>query len=182
MLELLFLVALLSWAVISAFEFLAALPAGPAIVPALIALPVLAALRARMIVRARQLDFIDYRRRPIPPERFFWPSNRRHLVQRAAAASAMAVLMWTLVLLRPQRLEPDAASLAAWLAALTGTLAAAEFLAALAVHLRASQRFDPLGPGIVGLLRRGLYRLSDNHEFLGEEPLPREKRQRESVY
>jgi len=24
--------------------------------------------------------------------------------------------------------------------------------------------------------------LSDNHEFLGEEPLPREKRERESVY
>lgn len=182
MLELLFLVALVAWAVISAFEFLAALPSGPALVPALIALPVLAAVRARMIVQARQLDFINRRRRPVPPERFFWPTTRRQLLKRAAAASAVAFLMWTLVLLRPQRLEPDAASSAAWLAALVGTLAAAEFMAAMAVHLRASQRLDPLGPGLVGLLRRGLYRLSDNHEFLGEEPLPREKRQRESVY
>jgi hypothetical protein len=182
MLELLFLFALIAWAVITAFEFLASLPAGPAILPALLIVPVLAAVRANSIARARRLGFLHRRGRPLPPDRFFWPSTRRHLLRRAVLAAPVAAFMWALVLLRPQRLGPDAGSLAAWLAALVGTVAAAEALAAAAVHLRASQRFDPLAPGFVGLLRRGLYRLSDNHEFLGEEPLPREKRRRESVY
>lgn len=182
MLELLFLFALIAWGVITAFEFLASLPAGPAILPALVIIPVLAAVRARRIVRERQLDFIHRRGRPVPPERFFWPTNRRHLLRRAAFALPVAAMLWTLLLMRPQRLAPDVESLAGWLAALAGTLAAAEALAAAAVHLRASQRLDPLAPGFIGLLRRGLYRLSDNHEFLGEEPLPREKRTRESVY
>jgi len=61
-------------------------------------------------------------------------------------------------------------------------LAAAEVFAAGSLYLRASHWFDRHAPGFVGWARRALYRLSDNDEFLGEEPMPREKRRREKVY
>jgi hypothetical protein len=85
-------------------------------------------------------------------------------------------------MLSPAEWSASRASLVGWLAGAAGIVALAEVCAALWLYVRASQRFDRLAPRAVGWLRRGLYRISDNHEFLGEEPLPREKRRRESVY
>jgi len=182
MLELLFVVALLSWVAILCLQFLAALPAGPAILSSLVLVPVLSVLRARGVINSNDLHFIDRRRRPVPPERFFWPATRRKLGRRALGALLLALVSWWLALARPDRLAADWASLPGWLASACGAVCLVEFLACGWIYLRASQRFDPQAPSLVGWLRRGLYWLSDNHEFLGEEPLPREKRKREGVY
>ncbi len=182
MLELLFVVALMCWAAISCLQYLAALPAGPALLAALVLVPPLAALRARHLVPACSLDLLSSGRRPVPPERFFWPSTRRKLGRRALAALFLAGAAWALALNRPERLAADWASLPGWLLSVSAAACSIEFLSCSWIYLRASQRFDAQAPGLVGWLRRGLYWLSDNHEFLGEEPLPREKRKRESVY
>ena len=67
-------------------------------------------------------------------------------------------------------------------AAVAAIASLTELAAAVWLYFRASQLFDNLAPTALGWLRVGLYRLSDNHEFLGEEPLPRSKRVRESIY
>lgn len=182
MLELLFVVALLCWVAISCLQLLAALPAGPAILASLVLVPTLAVLRARGVIISHDLHFLGRRRRPVPPERFFWPATRRKLGRRALGALLLAVASWWLVLGCPDRLTADWKSLPGWLASAFGAACTVEFVACAWIYLRASQRFDPQAPGLVGWLRRGLYWLSDNHEFLGEEPLPRERRKREGVY
>jgi hypothetical protein len=182
MLELLFFVALLGWVAVSSLQYLAALPAGPAILAALVLVPPLALLRGRRLLTHHHLDFLQGHRRPLPPERFFWPTTRRRLGLRTLLMAVIAVTGWSLALGRTERLAADWVSVSGWLAAACGSACSVEFLAACWLYLRASQRFDPQAPGLVGWARRALYRISDNHEFLGEEPLPREKRKRESVY
>ncbi|MFM5984996.1 MAG: hypothetical protein ACKO9I_06670, partial [Sphaerospermopsis kisseleviana] len=61
-------------------------------------------------------------------------------------------------------------------------LALGEALACGWLYIRASHWFDRHAPSLVGWMRRMLYRISDNHEFLGEEPFPRERRHREKVF
>ncbi len=73
-------------------------------------------------------------------------------------------------------------SLAGWGSAFFAILAVAEALASGCLYVRASHWFDRHAPNFVGWTRRLLYRLSDNHEFLGEAPLPREQRRREKVF
>lgn len=182
MVELLFLVALVAWVVISVLEYLAGLPAAATLAAAAVVVPLLAPARLRALRRAGRLDFIRGTRRPVPPERFYWPVVRRHLGWRLALACLVAVAAWPVALAWPARAAADPASLTGWVAGLLGIASLAEALAAGWLYVKASQRFNRLKPGLVGWLRRGLYRLSDNHEFLGEEPLPRRKTERESVY
>ena len=183
MLELLFLVAIISWGVISVVQYLAALPAAPTLLAATLLVPVLALTRGRQIARRCSIHLGRGRRRmPLPPERFYWPATRRWLGRRTILAAGIAAAAWPAALVWPARNVPDAASLAGWTAAVVAITALAETAAGLWLYVKTSQRFNRQTPGLVGWLRRGLYRLSDNHEFLGEEPLPREKRVRESVY
>ena len=183
MLELLFLVAIISWGVISVGQYLAALPAAPTLLAATLLVPVLALTRGRQIARRRNIHLGRGRRRmPLPPERFYWPATRRWLGRRTILAAGIAAAAWPAALVWPARNVPDAASLAGWTAAVVAITALAEAAAGLWLYVKTSQRFNRQTPGLVGWLRRGLYRLSDNHEFLGEEPMPREKRAREAVY
>lgn len=182
MLELLFVVAFVSWVAIHIFLYLASLPAAATLLAGTILIPLLAWWRARTLTWQPALALLQTRRRPIPPERFYWPHTRRRLGWRLCGAATLALAAWPVALTFPAQAGSDAASLAGWLAGALAILASGETLATLRVYLMASQRFDRLKPEFVGWLRRGLYRLSDNHEFLGEEPLPREKKQRESVY
>ena len=182
MFELLFIIALLAWAAISCLEFLAALPAAPTLAVAALTVPFLTAWRLRFLARRGHLDFVAARRRPLPPEKFYWPTTRRQLGWRTICSAIAAAAAWPLALTWPARWAPDAASVTGWIAAAVGVAAIAEMLAGAWLYVRASQRFHHLAPSALGWLRVGLYRLSDNHEFLGEEPLPRQKRARESVY
>jgi hypothetical protein len=183
MLELLFVVALVSWAAISVLQYLAALPAAPTLLAAAFLVPILACCRARRIAQRRKIESVRRRKRPpLPPERFYWPATRRWLGRRAIFAGCVAAASWPVAVIRPVRAAFDAAVLAEWAAAFLAITALAEAAAALWLYVTTSQRFNRQTPGLVGWLRRALYRLSDNHEFLAEEPLPREKRAREAVY
>lgn len=183
MLELLFLVALVSWAVISVLQYLAALPSAPTLLAAAIAVPLLALLRARMMAKRRRIDFPRRKHRaPLPPERFYWPATRRWLGRRTILAATIATAAWPLAISYPAQPVFGMVSAAGWVAALFAIAALAEAAAGLWLYVKTSQRFNRQTPGWIGWLRRGLYRLSDNHEFLAEEPLPREKRKREAIY
>jgi hypothetical protein len=182
MFELLFIVALVAWGVISVLQYLAELPAAPTLLAAALLVPPLAAWRIRALARQKRIDFVRAHRHPLPPERFYWPTTRRRLGWRTLLCTAVASVAAPAAILWPASWSVDPASVSGWLAALIGIASLAEAAAGAWLYVRASQRFDHLAPSAVGWLRRGLYRLSDNHEFLGEEPLPRQKRVRESVY
>lgn len=182
MVELLFLVALVAWIVISTLEYLAGLPAAATLAAAALLLPVLAAARLRALIRARRLDFLLGDRRPLPPERFYWPVVRSRLGWRFTLAAALAAAAWPVAIACPARLSADPYSLTGWTAGALAISGLAEAFACGWLYVKASQRFNRLKPGFIGWLRRGLYRLSDNHEFLAEEPLPRRRKERESVY
>lgn len=182
MLELLFIIALVAWAVVSVLQYLAGLEAAPTLLAAALVIPPLGAWRARVLARRAGISFLRTQRPPLPPERFYWPATRRRLGRRASLFGTMAAVAIPAAIVWPARLSAEASSLTGWVAAVLGIAAVAEAVAGAWLYVRASQRFDHLAPVAVGWLRRGLYRLSDNHEFLGEEPLPRQKRVRESVY
>jgi len=182
MFELLFIIALLSWAAITCLEYLAGLPAAPTLAVAAVALPFLVVWRARALARGGHIEFVSTRRRPLPPEKFYWPTTRRNLGWRMGWSVLAAATAWPLALAWPANATTDSASVVGWISAVMAIAATAESVAAGWLYVRASQRFNHLAPSALGWLRVGLYRLSDNHEFLGEEPLPRQKRARESVY
>lgn len=183
MLELLFLVALLSWAAISVLQYLAALPAAPTLLAATLLVPALAFLRGSRMAKRGGIEFIRREKRaPLPPERFYWPATRRWLGRRTVFAAVVAVATWPVALIWPARADLTAAAATGWIAAALAIVALAETTAGLWLYVKTSQRFNRQTPGFIGWLRRGLYRLSDNHEFLGEEPMPREKRAREAIY
>lgn len=180
MLELLFLVALAAWLAISALQYMAGLPAAGTLFVAAIMVPVLARLRMPALARSGCLGFIRGRRRPVPPERFYWPIVRRGLGWRTATCSSLAAAAWLAALTHPALLDP--ATIPGWLSGAAAIVMTAEASAAAWLYVKASQRFHHLKPGVLGWIRLSLYRLSDNHEFLGEEPLPRQKKEREAVY
>jgi hypothetical protein len=182
MLELLFIVALIAWAVVGVLQYLAGLAAAPTLLAAAVLVPAIAWWRVRALTRLEGLEFVRTARHPLPPDRFYWPVARRHLGRRAVVCTIATIAAWPIAMLSPAEWSADRSSLAGWLAGAAGIFSLAEVCTALWLYVRASQRFDRLAPRAVGWLRRGLYLISDNHEFLGEEPLPREKRRRESVY
>lgn len=180
--ELLFLIAIVAWVFFSALEFVLTLPCAPTIIAAAVLVPLLTVWRWHALIRAHGLSRLHPRTRPVPPERFYWPARRRVLGWRFGMASFAAILAWPAACLWPAGPGTDPSSLAGWASGLVAILATAELLASGWLYLRASHWFDRHAPRFVGLARRALYRLSDNHEFLGEEALPREKRRREKVY
>lgn len=183
MVELLFIIAMGAWAVISLIQFLAVLPAAPAMLAAALALPGLTWLAMRRLARRGNIRTAAHRAGPpLPPERFYWPATRRRLGWRTVLMAVAAGGLWASVFLWPARLSLEFASLAAWITPLLAILALAEAMGAGWLYVRASQHFNRQTPSVIGWMRRALYQLSDNHEFLREEPLPREKRVRESVY
>jgi hypothetical protein len=180
--EILFIIALAAWLFFSTMEFVLTLPFAPTLIAAMIFVPLLTVLRWRALVRTHRLSRLHPHTRPVPPERFYWPSQRRRIGKRLAVASLLSLLLWPVACLCPAGATADWSSLVGWVSGLFAILATAEMFAAGSLYLRASHWFDRHAPGFVGWARRALYRLSDNHEFLGEEPMPREKRRREKVY
>jgi hypothetical protein len=156
--EILFIIALAAWLFFSAMEFVLTLPFAPTLIAAVILVPLLAVVRWRALVRAHRIG------------------------KRLAVAFLLSFLLWPVACLCPAGATADWPSFIGWTSGLFAVLATAEMLAAGSLYLRASHWFDRHAPGFVGWARRALYRLSDNHEFLGEEPFPVERRRREKVY
>lgn len=182
MLELLFLIALIAWLVFSALEFALSLPCAPTLIAASVLVPLLAIVRYGALLRVHHLGRVQPGRRPVPPERFFWPLARRKIGWRFSAALALALVSWPVAVLWPASLETTTVSLFGWISGFSAIAASGEAMASGYLYIRASHWFDRYAPNFVGWARRLLYRISDNHEFLGEEPLPRERRRREKVF
>lgn len=182
MLELLFIIAFFAWLAITALQYLAGLAAAPTLLVAALTVPVWAWWRSRLLMRRTHLEFASARRRPLPPERFYWPAARRRLGRKIGLAVLVATVTWPAAIAWPAKWSLTTESVAGWAAAVAAIASLGELAAAVWLYVRASQLFDNLAPTALGWLRVGLYRLSDNHEFLGEEPLPRGKGVRESVY
>jgi len=181
--ELLFITALLAWLFFSALEFVLSLPCAPTLIAAFVLVAPLAAVRYAALARTHHLlGRVRPGSRPVPPERFFWPLSRRRIGLRLFVALACALVLWPIAVLWPASADLSASSLVGWTAGASAILALSETLAAGCLYIRASHWFDRYAPNFVGWTRRLLYRLSENHEFLGEEPLPRERRQREKIF
>ncbi len=182
MFELLFLVALISWLGITILQFLAGLPAFPTIAAAAVLAPPLACWIFQSLRRRFELEWTAHRRRPLPPEAFYWQSRRPALLRLCLAGLLALPVVWTAALLWPVTWAEPWRHPWGWLAAPAAVFCTALTAASGWLYVSASQRHNRLAPCLVGLLRRGLYRLSDNHEFLGEEPLPAERKKRDAVY
>jgi hypothetical protein len=182
MFELLFLVALLAWLFFSALEFAMSLPCAPTLIAACLLVPPSAVLRYAAMVRQHCLGRIHAGVQPVPPERFFWPLARRRIGRRAGLALSAALLLWPVAVFWPAGWEASPPSLLGWTAGALAIAALGEALASTCLYIRASHWFDRHAPNFVGWMRRLLYRMSDNHEFLGEAPLPRERRRGEKVF
>ncbi len=180
MVELLIILAMFGWLVVATVEFLSSLAAFPTIVTATLVVPPAAlALYRRLAVRNR-LEFLRDRRGFLPPERFYWPGQARVLRWQLGGAFTGTVVAWPVALLEPARWAAD--SWVGWLAGAAAIVSTTLLMSLLALYLRASQRFDKFTPAPIGWARRTMFWLSDNHEFLDEEPeLPR-KKTKESVY
>jgi hypothetical protein len=182
MFEILFIVGAIAWVVLTAFQWLATLAAFPTILAGMVLVPVLAVWSYGRTLRQLRVEFLRSRRGFLPPERFYWPEQARSLARVAAGLLAGAVVAWAVAIWWPASLVATGTSAVGWVAGLAAIGCSGLAMARWVVFFRGSQRFDALTPNIVGALRRGMFWLSDNYEFLGEEPEVPRKKKRESIY
>ncbi|MBV9491792.1 MAG: hypothetical protein JO069_19025 [Verrucomicrobia bacterium] len=179
MVEVLAIFGFLCWLVSVCCDWLSSLPFFPAIVLGAVATPPLALHHYFALGRRWRLRGWASRHYPIPPDRFYWRLQQRRLRQAIFWNAIAALASWWNVTGLPVQLSADAASITGWANALVGSYTGARLLSCIALFVRAAQWFDSMSPTVVGLLRRTMYRLSDNYEYLGEQRRDPEK---EKVY
>jgi hypothetical protein len=179
MVEVLVIFGLLSWLFLAFLQWLSSLPAFPALAVCAILSPLLSAIDYAKLTRTWRLRGVLSKRDPIPPERFYWIPQRRRLRRIILACTVLSVFAWFNALILPASSEMSIASIFGWANAVLGILALTRAISAAALYYNASQRFDALSPGFVGLLRHAMYKLSDNYEYLRPTKRDREK---EEVY
>ncbi len=182
MFEILFIFGAIAWVVLTAIEWLATLAAFPTIVAGVVIVPVLAVWSYGRGLRELRLEFLKTRRGFLPPERFYWPEQSRGLAHRSGWLVAASLVTWAVAIWQPASLAVTVTSVIGWVAGLAAIICSGVATAWVVIFFRGSQRFDALTPNVMGALRRGMFWLSDNHEFLGEEPEVPRKKTRESIY
>ena len=179
MVEVLVFFGLLGWLFFALLEWLRSLSVFAAIVIACVICPIVAASDYRFIIRTWRLNGMIANRDPVPPERFYWSAQLPRLHRRICFFGLCSVLAWANAAILPASLDTTAPSLVGWLNVLVGILAVGRTASTVVLFFRASQWFDPMRPGLVGILRRAMYRLSDNYEYLGQK---RKDPEKEEVY
>lgn len=182
MFEILFIFGAIAWLVLTAIEWLSTLEAFPTIVVGIVGVPLLSVWAYGQLLAGLQLEVLQKHRKFLPPERFYWPGQARGLWRMALAMLVGGVVAWSVAIWWPASASWGVGSIVGWVSGAAAVALSAGGMARLAIFLRGSQRFDPLTPIAVGALRRWMFRISDNYEFLGEEPEVRRKRERESIY
>jgi len=182
MVELLIFLALIGWGIASFIEFLSSLPAFPTLVTGAVAVPILAAMSYERLLRVNRLEFLKTPRKFLPPERFYWPSQAKRALREILALTAIAGVAWSLAIIFPAQFGIDPKSLTGWVCGVAGIVSLSELISRAWVFVLGSQRFDRLTPWAIGSVRRFMFWISDNHEFLGEEPEVPKKPTKESVY
>jgi hypothetical protein len=179
MVEVLIIFGLLGWLFLTFLEWLSTLPVFPAVVTAAVLCPILSARDYLRLIRTWKLRGIYSSRDPIPPERFYWVVQRAKLQRSIILFTVPCVLAWCNAALLPASLDANIASIVGWMNSLVGILTLSRVVSATALFFKASQWFDAMSPTLVGLLRRAMYKLSDNYEYLGQKKRDAEK---EKVY
>lgn len=182
MVELLIFLALLGWGIVSTVEFLASLAAFPTLIAAAIAVPVLAALGYEHLLARHRLEFLRTKRKFLPPERFYWPTQARGLRRWMVGFVLLALIAWPAAIYFPAMLSANPESLLGWIAGLCAITGSGLAFSYGWLFFRGSQRFDRLTPAVIGALRRFMFRISDNPEFLDEEPETAKQVNKKSVY
>lgn len=179
MVEVLAIFGFLSWLFKAVCEWLSSLPVFPAIVLAGVLIPIFVICDYQYLSRAWNLRGMFAKREPIPPERFHWFAQEPKLRLMVMWLSAAAVSAWWNAATLPASEHLDFASVAGWMNVLVGIFAAGRVISLIVLFFQASQWFDSMTPNLVGLLRRAMYKLSDNYEYLGQKRRDHEK---EEVY
>ena len=179
MVEVLVIFGLLGWVFLTFLEWLSTLPVFPAVVLAAVLCPILGTRDYLRRTRTWKLRGIYSNRDPIPPERFYWIVQQVRLRRSIILFTIPCALAWCNAALLPASLEVSLASIMGWLNSLVGILTLSRVVSTTALFFKASQWFDAMSPTLVGLLRRAMYKLSDNYEYLGQKKRDPEK---EKVY
>jgi hypothetical protein len=179
MVEVLVIFGLVSWLFLAFLQWLSSLAAFPALAAGAILSPLLSTIDYAKLARTWRLRGVLSKRDPIPPERFYWVPQRRRLRRIILASTLLTALGWFNALILPASSEINITSIFGWANAILGILALTRTISAAALYYNASQRFDALSPGFVGLVRQAMYKLSDNYEYLRPTKRDREK---EEVY
>jgi hypothetical protein len=179
MVEVLVIFGLLGWLFLALLEWLRSLSIFAAILVACVICPIVAVSDYRFVVQAWCLSGMKTNRDPIPPERFYWFALLPRIRWRICFFGLCSVLAWVNAAVLPASLDTTAPSLVGWLNVLVGILSVGRTASTTALFFKASQWFDPMRPGVIGILRRAMYRLSDNYEYLGQK---RKDPEKEEVY
>ena len=119
------------------------------------------------------------KRDPIPPERFYWITQKPRLRQTYLFFGILSAFAWFNTAVLPASSAIDLPSIVGWLNALVGIVTLSRVISAATLFFKASQWFDAMSPRIVGMLRQAMYKLSDNYEYLAPKRRDPEK---EEVY
>ena len=179
MVEVLVIFGLVGWLFLTFLESLSKLPFFPAMVIATFLCPILSSRDYLNLSQSWKLHGVSSKRDPIPPERFYWASQKPRLQRIMLVFGILSAFAWCNALFLPASSEVSLASIVGWLNALVGTLTLSRVISAATLFFKASQWFDAMSPKFVGLLRQAMYKLSDNYEYLGPKKRDPEK---EKVY
>ena len=174
MLEILFLIGVFGVGVVMAAEYISQLDALPALLVGALFVPVLYRyFYAAALVRYGLERLPGHtRRRPVPPERFYWNLRRAGLRVRALGLALLAGSAWTVTLRYPAALSADPRSISGWLSGALAIVATADAAACGLVFVRASEWLDGTGSRWSARCRRVLSRLTGDRELLDGDPLP----------
>jgi hypothetical protein len=179
MVEVLAIFGLLGWLLLTLLEWLRTLSVFPAVIIGLVVCPIVTVEDYSSLIRNWRLGGVVANRDPIPPERFYWFAQLPRLRRRIFFFGLCSVLAWGNAAILPASMNATVSSLVGWLNAAVGILALSRATSTTILFFKASQWFDSMHPGVVGILRRAMYRLSDNYEYLGQK---RRNPEKEEVY
>jgi hypothetical protein len=177
MVEVVAIFALLGWLLLTLLEWLQSLSVFPAIVMGFVICPILGVRDYYFVIQTWRLSGMVANREPVPPERFYWSIQLPRLRRRIYFFALCSVLTWVNAATLPASLDATVPSLIGWLNAAVGILAVSRTASTTILFFNASQWFDAMRPNVVGILRRAMYRLSDNYEYLGQKKQDPEKEQ-----
>jgi hypothetical protein len=179
MVEVLVIFGLVGWLILTFLETLSRLPFFPAIVMGAVLCPILSRQDYSSLSQIWKLRGIYSPREPIPPERFYWTSQKPRLRRVIRFFGVLSALAWCNAVLLPASFEFSLPSMVGWLNAFVGTVTLSRAISAGILFFKTSQWFDAMSPRFIGLLRQAMYKLSDNYEYLGSK---RQDPEKEKVY
>jgi hypothetical protein len=179
MVEVLVIFGLVGWLFLTFLESLSRQPFFPALVAAAVLCPIFSIRDYCHLRQTWKLSGISLKRDPIPPERFYWITQKARLRQTYLFCGILSALAWFNTAVLPASCVVDLPSIVGWLNALVGIVTLSRVISATTLFFNASQWFDAMSPSIVGIVRQAMYKLSDNYEYLAPKRRDPEK---EKVY